>query len=560
MLRRAVTLKADDPAAHFNLGNVPVDQGSFAMAEQSFRRAIALDPVEVPVHANLGNVLVESGRYAEAIECALTVLDLVGDMSGELHEMQKDALDAAASASVLVGQMELPQKFTHAPADIESQHLGVMTAFSAARRACDWKLAESIEAVWKNQRPPPGDAGSPYPLLMMAAASPADQLAAARAHAQQFGAVAQLPVRRLDPHSDTKHLRIGYLSNDFFDHATAHLLAGIIEAHDRDHFEILAYDYTPPKQDGYRQRIEKAFDRVISIHDHSFRHAAQRIAQDNCHILIDLKGWTGGTRSPILAPRPAPIQMQWLGYPGTMGASWIDYVIADETLVRPGEEANFSEKVVRLPGSYQPADDKRLIETPLDCYAYGLPENAFVFCSFNQSFKITAEVFSVWMHLLKTIEGSVLWLLRLNPDATEALTREAVEQGVSATRIISAPFVTSSAHLARLSRGHLALDCFPYGSHTTANDALWAGVPLVALAGETFASRVSASILRAAGLPDLVTASVEEYSRLALRLARDREELARLRSRVDTCRQTSEFFNTKRLHLSPRSSVPGGLA
>ena len=545
ILRRALALKPNDTAAHFNLGNVLVDQGSFAMAEESFRRAIALDQAEVAVHANLGNVLVENGRYAEAIECARTVVDLVGDMSGALHEMQKDALDAAASVLSRAGQYGAAAKIYASTAGYRKSASRVMTAISAARRACDWKLAESIESVWKDQRPP-GDAGSPYPLLMMATASPADQLAGARAHAQQFDAVARLPPGGSHRHSDTKRLRIGYLSNDFFDHATAHLIAGIIEAHDRDHFEIFAYDYTPPKQDEYRQRIEKAFDRVISIHHHSFREAAQRIAQDHCHIVIDLKGWTAGTRSPILAPRPAPVQMQWLGYPGTMGASWIDYVIADKTLIGAGEEANFSEKVVRLPGSYQPADDKRLIETPRDDRDYGLPENAFVFCSFNQPFKITAEIFDVWMSLLEGVEGSVLWLLQLSPDATDALTREAVARGISPTRIIFAPFVPSNVHLARLSRAHLALDCFPYGSHTTANDALWAGVPLVALAGATFASRVSASILRAAGLPDLVTASVEEYSRVASRFAKDREELARLRSRVDTCRQRSEFFDTKR--------------
>jgi protein O-GlcNAc transferase len=546
VLRRVLTLKPNDAAAYFNLGNVLSDKGAFSAAEASFRHALAINPAELAAYANLGGILVEAGRYQEAVDTAQAVVDRVGDLSADIPPTKKDALDAAASVFCRAGRYGLAARIYARTAGHRKSVSRAMIAFSAARRACDWDLAQSIEADWKHQKGMLRDHSSPYPLLMMASATPADQLAGARAYAKQFATIARLPAGPLDRQADGKRLRIGYLSNDFSNHATAHLLAGVIEKHDRDRFEVFAYDYTPPTQDEYRRRLEKSFDGIVSIHDLSFRDAADRIARDSCNIAIDLKGWTGGTRSPVLAARPAPVQVQWLGYPGTMGASWIDYVIADEVLIRPGEESHYSEKIVRLPGSYQPTDDKRQIGPPPDRSSCGLPENGFVFCSFNQPFKIIAEIFDVWMKLLKAVDGSVLWLLQLTTEAAQALTAAAGTRGISEDRIIFAPFLPSREHLARVGHADLGLDCFPYGSHTTASDMLWAGIPIVALAGETFASRVSASILRAAGLPDLITTSMEDYSSLALRLAEERDELARLRARIADSRRGSSLFDTER--------------
>jgi predicted O-linked N-acetylglucosamine transferase (SPINDLY family) len=240
------------------------------------------------------------------------------------------------------------------------------------------------------------------------------------------------------------------------------------------------------------------------------------------------------------------VQVQWLGYPGTMGASWIDYVIADRILIPPGHELHFSEKVIRLPDTYQPSDDKRPIGEPRTRTDHGLPDDAFVFCSFNQVFKITPEVFSVWMELLKAVDHSVLWFLTPAQAASEALLREAANRGVNPARIVFAPRLPIPEHAARLVHADLALDCFPYGSHTTASDVLRAGVPLVALAGETFASRVSASILTAAGLPELTTTSLDDYRELALMIATDRERLALLKSRVRNECRASALFDTQR--------------
>ncbi len=258
--------------------------------------------------------------------------------------------------------------------------------------------------------------------------------------------------------------------------------------------------------------------------------------------MVDLAGWTAGTRSPILAARPAPTQVQWLGFAGTMGAPWIDYIVADRTVLAAGEEERFTEKIIRLPQTYSPTDDRLAVGTPPSRSALGLPEQGFVFCSFNQPRKFTPEVFDCWMRLLSEVEGSVLWLQDLNPDATHALRGHAARYAVGADRLIFAPWATDkAAHLARLSRADLALDCYPYGSHTTASDILWAGVPLVGLAGETFASRVSASILTAAGMADFVTVSLQDYHDLALRVAKDPAALAEARRRAAASRRMSLF-------------------
>jgi predicted O-linked N-acetylglucosamine transferase (SPINDLY family) len=248
----------------------------------------------------------------------------------------------------------------------------------------------------------------------------------------------------------------------------------------------------------------------------------------------------------MLAARPAAIQVQWLGHPGTVGAPWIDYIVADKVLVRPQEESNFSEKIIRLPHTYQPNDDKRVIAPTLDRAAYGLADDAFVFCSFNRAFKITPDIYDCWLRLLQAVDRSVLWLLEAEEAAVAVLTERAASRGIDPARIVFAPMVPLPEHLGRLAQANLALDCFPYGSHTTASDVLWAGVPLVALIGETFASRVSASILTAAGLPELIATSLDDYYKLALRLATDRAALDQLKSRVRNLRSTSPLFDTAR--------------
>jgi predicted O-linked N-acetylglucosamine transferase (SPINDLY family) len=379
-------------------------------------------------------------------------------------------------------------------------------------------------------------------LLLMTSATAVEHLAVARTQAQQYAALPPAPHPDGRSVASGGRLRVGYLSGDFRDHAVGAVVAGVLEAHDREQFEVVGYDYSPPETSELQSRIERAFERFVSVRELSFPDAARRIAEDACDLVVDLAGWTAGTRSPILAARPAPTQAQWLGFAGSMGAPWIDYVVADAVLVGAGEEEHFSEKIIRLPHTYSPTDDRLAIGEAPPRAALGLPEEGFVFCSFNQPRKVTADVFDCWLTLLAEVDRSVLWLSNAGEGARCALRGRAAARGIDPERLIFAAWADSrKAHLARLARADLALDCFPYGAHSTASDLLWAGVPLVGLAGGTFVSRVSASILGAAGLADHVTGSLQGYHDLALRLARDPAALARARERAAASRRTPLF-------------------
>jgi predicted O-linked N-acetylglucosamine transferase (SPINDLY family) len=272
--------------------------------------------------------------------------------------------------------------------------------------------------------------------------------------------------------------------------------------------------------------------------------AARRIHADGVDILVDLKGYTGNSRTPILALRPAPIQVNYLGYPGTMGAPFMDYILVDDFIVPPEQQPFFAERLVHLPGCYQVNDSRREIASRTPSRAEcGLPDEGFVFCCFNNSYKITPEVFDVWMGLLKVVAGSVLWLLEGNRLVPENLRREAEARGVAAQRLVFAPRRPLAEHLARHRLAGLFLDTFPVNAHTTASDALWTGCPLLTIAGETFVSRVAGSLLRAIGLPELITAGLDAYRELALRLARDRDLLAELRARLEANLRSSPLFD-----------------
>jgi predicted O-linked N-acetylglucosamine transferase (SPINDLY family) len=339
-------------------------------------------------------------------------------------------------------------------------------------------------------------------------------------------------------------LTIGYLSADFHSHATAMLVAELFEKHDRARFSIIGYSYGPDDGSQMRRRVVSAFDRFVDLREASFSDSAKRIATDGVNILVDLKGYTQDARTEIMALRPAPIQVNYLGYPGTMGADFIDYILVDEFIVPPDQQPFFTEKLVHLPGCYQVNDSQREIapRTPsrAEC---GLPEKGFVFCCFNNNYKITPEMFGVWMRLLIGVPGSVLWLLEGNRWSPDNLRREAEARGVAADRLVFAPQFSPAEHLARLRLAELFLDTFPVNAHTTASDSLWAGCPLLTIAGTTFVSRVAGSLLRAVGLPELITTSMAEYEALALRIATNPAQRAELRARLAANRITSPLFD-----------------
>ncbi len=344
-----------------------------------------------------------------------------------------------------------------------------------------------------------------------------------------------------------KKIHLGYLSEDFGDHATAKLMAEIFELHNRDRFHVTAYSYGADDGSAMRRRLEKAFDRFVDVRGDSHEEAARKIYQDRTDILVDLKGYTLGTRSGITALRPAPIQVNYLGYPGTLGADFVDYLIADRFIIPPEHFGHYSEKVVWLPDCYQPNDRSRPHPPRPARSACGLPEQGFVFCSFNQTYKITPEVFDIWCRLLKAVPGSYLWLWMNNPHAERNLKQEAASRGVDPERVLAAPTINDTAqHLARLQCADLFLDTFPVNAHTTCGDALWMGLPVVTCAGETFPSRVAGSLLSAMGLSELITYDLESYYRLALELAQNPGRLAAIRDRVMAGRATSPLFDSGR--------------
>jgi len=338
-------------------------------------------------------------------------------------------------------------------------------------------------------------------------------------------------------------IRIAYLSADYRRHATADLIAGLIESHDRTRFEIAGISFGPDDGSAMRQRLAGAFDRFEDVRGRSDGEIARLLRNGEFDIAVDLKGHTEGSRPGILAHRPCPVQVNYLGYPGTIGAPWLDYILADARVLPFADQGFYSEKIVHLPHCYQVNDSTRPIdETPARREA-GLPESGFVFCCFNAAWKISPALFDVWMRLLVAVPGSLLWLLDDNAAATRNLRAAAAAHGIDPARLVFAPRLPTGAHLARHRLADLFLDTMPYNAHTTASDALWAGLPVLTCLGGQFDGRVAASLLETIGLPELVTKSLGDYEALALALAQDPARLADLRARLAQQRLTSPLYD-----------------
>lgn len=507
--REALRLDQADAAAHYNLGNALRELGQLEEAVARYREALRFDPADADTHNNLGNALRELGQLEEAIASYREALRL----DPNLH---------------------------HAKAHLLHQ----------LQQACDWHDLESLAAeVRRLVREVPEAQISPFAMLTVPGTTAGEQRRCAENWvAGQYGKYAVLREKLgfTFRQEVRPKLRLGYLSADFHEHATAYLMAEVFELHDRNRFETVAYSYGPDDRSPMRARLVKAFDRFEDVRLSSDEAVARQIYADGIDILIDLKGYTAHTRSQILALRPAPIQVNYLGYPGTMGAPFVDYLIGDRFVTPPEQAEAYTEKLLLLPNCYQPNDRHRPISPKPTRTECGLPEHGFVFCGFNQAFKILPQVFDVWMRLLGEVPGSVLWLLQANAPAEANLRREAKARGIDAGRLIFAPRLLLAQHLARQQNADLLLDTLPYNAHTTASDALWAGVPVVTCMGDTFAARVAGSLLHAIWLPELITYSLGDYAALALRLARRPEELGKLREKLAENRDAAPLFDTKR--------------
>ncbi|MBK1718872.1 hypothetical protein [Thiocystis violacea] len=414
---------------------------------------------------------------------------------------------------------------------------------------CDWHhLAERQTALLDLIRRADRPVVKPFTAIALTGLEASDLRRVARLQASEYAPWSaradELQARASKP-ADAR-LRIGYLSDDFQEHATAYLTASLFERHDRDRFEVFAYSSGHDDGGPMRGRLRAAFEHFVDIRPMGPLEAARRIREDGIDILVDLKGYTKNARIEILALRPSPIQVTWLGFPGGLGAAFIDYLIADPIVLPPDQTAHYDEAIAYLPDAYAPVDERRRVaETPTRA-AVGLPDTGFVFCCFNDPYKITPDVFDRWCRLLQAVPDSVLWLYARTAAVRANLARAAADRGVSEDRLIFADRRPQAEHLARIALADLFLDTLPVNAHTTASDALWMGVPLVTCLGETFQSRVAASLLSAVGVRELIAANLDEYQALALELATHPARLADLKARLIEARDRAPFFDGER--------------
>jgi protein O-GlcNAc transferase len=372
--------------------------------------------------------------------------------------------------------------------------------------------------------------------------SPADLQTCARIFSDRLFAS---PGARVFEDRSHRKIRLGYVSGEFKEQATADLMAGLYEHHDRDKFEIIAIDNTGPDVSPMRKRLETAFDKMLDISRLGDEESSQLIRAQQIDILINLNGYFGTPRTALFAQRSAPIQVNYLGFPATLGATFMDYIVADRIVIPEQDRPFYDEKVVWLPNSYQANDDRRAVAAFTPTRAdVGLPETAFIFCNFNQSYKLTPDTFASWMRILKATPGSVLWLLDGLAPLAGNLRRAAERLGVRGHRILFAPFVSAERHRERLACADLFLDSLPYNAHTTASDALWAGVPLLTRRGSAFPGRVASSLLQAIGLPELIAETSEQFEALAIHLAENPNALDALRTKLRKNRLGAPLFNT----------------
>jgi protein O-GlcNAc transferase len=535
---QALALDPNNAAALYNRGIALQCLRRFEAALASYDAALVTRPDWAEVLSNRGNTLQELQRPIEALASYGRALALRPDFAEALYNRGMTFLNLNCHEMAI--------------SDFE-QALRIDPHFKALRgllvhskmQCCDWRsLADEWRQLADGVKAGTGASG-PFALLGLTAAA-RDQLQCSQTWVRDKYPGSPTPLFRGERYTHDK-IRIGYLSGDFHEHPMTYLMAGVFERHDRARFETLAFSFGPDWQSPMRGRLKAAFSQFIDVRHASDRQIAQQLRDRELDIAVDLMGFTRNARTGILALRPAPVQVNYLGYPATMGADYIDYIIADRFVIPPQSQDWYSEKVVYLPDTFQATDGVRSGEqTKLTRADAGLPADGFVFCSFNASHKITPTMFGVWMGLLEAIEGSVLWLLGSNPAVERNLRQDAERRGVTPTRLIFAPRVPHPQYLARYQLADLFLDTFPFNAGATASDALAAGLPLVTLCGEAFAARMAGSLLQAVGLPQLVTHSLADYQALALRLALQPAALAELRTQLVHDRTTCPLFDTDR--------------
>lgn len=533
---RIISYMPNFPEAHYNRGNALLALRQLTGALASFDRATVLNPRYADAYSNRGNVLKELGQLSEALASYERAISIHPD-NAEYHYNRGNIL------LPLNRFAEAVESFEMALAIAPKLPYAFGALLHSRMHCCDWHELDST--FTKIVKANSGGEKVSVPFFFLAIPSGSDQQKrCAQIYAHDKYPVYVPPVWAGERYVHER-IRVGYFSSDFRNHAMAYLIAEMIERHDRSRFEIIAFSFSPPTDSPIRQRLEKAFDRFIDVSAMSDQDIALLSRRTEIDIAIDLNGYTANSRAEIFAMRHAPIQVNHLGYPGTLGANFIDYIIADQTVIPEERMSDYSEQIVYLPNTYWFNDStKEISDRRFSRAELGLPDDRFVFCCFNNSYKITPDVFDIWMRLLSSVEGSVLWLLEGNLIATDHLRREAEKRGVSPDRLVFAPRMALPDHLARHRQADLFLDTFYYNAHTTASDALWTGLPVLTCPGETFASRVAASMLNAIGLPDLIAQSPAGYEALAMELANNLPKLAGIKARLEKNRRTYPLFDT----------------
>jgi predicted O-linked N-acetylglucosamine transferase (SPINDLY family) len=533
---RALTLRPDHAGAHYNRGNALFELQQAEQAIASHDKALALKPDFADALNGRGNALAELKRYDEALASYDAALMIAPGFVDALYNRCKALKEARRFDEALLA-------YEKAVA-VKPDHPDALGGIDAALAICDWPRTEKLIGELKAQVLE-GKSINPFTVIGCCD-DPALHLRCASTYIEDR---IPAPPKALWQGTVFRHdkIRLAYLSADFHPHPMAYLLAELFERHDRARFEVLGISFDHDDGSDIRRRLVGGFDKFYDMRTKSNRQVAALLHDLQVDIAVDLNGHTLGGRPGVLALRPAPIQVNYLGYPGTMGAAFIDYVIADRIVLPFDQQPFYAEKIVHLPDCYQVNDSKRRIaeRTPTRQEA-GLPDNGFVFCCFNNNYKITPPVFDVWMRLLKNVPGSVLWLLRDNASAESNLRKEAQARGIDPTRLIFAGRLKLDAHLARHRLADLFLDTLPYNAHTTGSDALWSGLPVLTCQGTAFAARVAATLLYAIGLEELVTPNLEVYEALALRLATQPALLGDIRRKLEQNRQTQPLFDTGR--------------
>jgi predicted O-linked N-acetylglucosamine transferase (SPINDLY family) len=534
----AINLKPDFADAFYNRGLVLGELQYFDQALASFDRAVALKPDYSEAFNSRGNILSKLKRFDEALASYDQAIALKPDNAEAFHNRGTTLRELRRFDEALAS-------YDRALAINPEHRYAVGGLLDCALRICDWTRTAELVAEIKAHILERKSIVDPFNLLAISSDA-ALHLKCADLFVKDK---ISMPPRSFHNEATWHHekIRIAYLSADFHGHATAYLMADLFELHDRSRFEVVGISFGPDDKSNIRRRIVKAFDQFHDALSKNDEDVARLVHDLQVDIAIDLKGFTKDCRPAILAPRPAPIQVNYLGYPGTMGAEFIDYVIADAIALPFDQQPYYVERIVHLPECYQVNDSRKKIadHTPTR-QQIGLPERGLVFCCFNNSYKITAPIFDVWMRLLRTIEGSALWLLRDNDGAENNLRGEAAARGIDPARLVFANRISAEDHLARHHLADLFLDTLPCNAHTTASDALWAGLPVLTCCGESFAGRVAASLLTAVGLPELVTQNLDDYEALALRLARNASSLASIKAKLARNRESYPLFNSKR--------------